>query len=107
MEFVVFDCFLVFNVPVSRSVWAEQRAAAQWEQRHQDYVEKVYSQLKVELHEEKSKQRHLKSHHCLPSAQELALICSGEKLYQILELALDPASIEVLFLVQFFIMVVR
>jgi hypothetical protein len=90
------DCFLVSNVPVSRSVWAEQRAAAQWEKRHRDYVEKVYSQLKVELQEEESKERHLKSHHCIPSAQELVLICSGEKLYQILELAPDPASIEVL-----------
>jgi hypothetical protein len=79
-------------------VWAEQRAAVQWEQKHQEYVEKVYSQVKVELHEEESKQRHLKSHHCMPSAQELALISSGEKLYQILELALDPSSVEVLIL---------
>jgi hypothetical protein len=94
---------MVFNVPVSRSVWAEQRAVAQWEQRHQDYVEKVYSELKVELDKEESRQRHLKSHYHIPSAQELALISSGDKLCQILELAPDLASVEVLFLVIFFI----
>ncbi|PNF27328.1 hypothetical protein B7P43_G02761 [Cryptotermes secundus] len=81
---------------VSRSVWAEQRAAAQWEQRHQDYVEKVYSEMKVDLHQEESRQRHLKSHYHIPSAQELASICSGDKLCEILELAPDPASIEAL-----------
>jgi hypothetical protein len=90
-------------VPVSRSVWAEQRAAAQWEQRHQDYVEKVYSDVKVELHQKENRQRHLKSHYHIPSAQELALICSGDKLCQILESAPDPASVEVLFIVIFFI----
>jgi hypothetical protein len=94
---------MLFNVPVSRSVWAEQRAAAQWEQRHQDYVEKVYSQLKVELHQEESKQRRLKPQYHVPSASELALLSSGDRLCQILELAPDPASIEVLFLVTFFI----
>jgi hypothetical protein len=94
---------MVSNVPVSRSVWAEQRAAAQWEQRQQDYVEKLCSELKAELHQEESRQRHLKSHYHIPSAQELPLICSGDKLCQILELAPDPASIEVPFLITFFI----
>lgn len=94
---------MVFNVPVSRSVWAEQRAAAQWEQKHQDYVEKVYSEMKVQLLQEESRQRHLKSNYHIPSAQELALICSGDKLCQILELAPDPASVEVLYIVIFFV----
>lgn len=87
---------MLFNIPVSRSVWAEERAAAQWERRHQERVEQICSQLKLELQQEDSKQRHLKLQHHVPSAQELAVICSGEKLYHILELAPDPASIEVL-----------
>jgi len=89
-------CFLLLNIPVSSSAWAEERVAAQWEQRHQEFVEQVYSQLKAELHQEDIKQRHLKSQHHIPSAQELAHICSGDKLYEILELAPDPASVEVL-----------
>jgi hypothetical protein len=87
---------MLFNIPVSRSVWAEERAATEWERKHQECVEQIYSQLKLELHQKDSKQRHLKSQHHVPSAQELALICSGEKLCHILELAPDPASVEVL-----------
>jgi hypothetical protein len=90
---------MLFNIPVSRSVWAEERAAAQWERRHQECVEQIYSQLKLELQQKDIKQGHLKSQHHVPSAQELSLICSGEKLCHILELAPDPASIEVLILI--------
>jgi hypothetical protein len=95
MDFLNY-CSVLLHIPVSRSVWAEERVAAQWERKHQAYVEQVYSQLKVELHQDDSKQRHLKSHYHIPSAQDLALICSGDKLCEILELAPDPASVEVL-----------
>ncbi|XP_021933107.1 uncharacterized protein LOC110836322 isoform X2 [Zootermopsis nevadensis] len=81
---------------VSRSVWAEEKAAAQWQRRHQECVEQIYSQLKLELQQKNSSQRHLKSQHHVPNAKELALICSGEKLCDILELAPDPASVEAL-----------
>ena len=85
----------MLNIPVSRSVWAEERAALEWERKRQEYVEQVYTQLKVELHKEDSKQRHLKSYYHIPSASDLAMICSGDKLCEILELAPDPASVEV------------
>lgn len=88
-------CFILLHIPVSRSVWAEERAAVQWERKHQEYIEQVYTQLKVELHKEDSKQ-HLKSYYHIPSASDLAVICSGDKLFEILELAPDPASVEVL-----------
>ena len=95
MDFLNY-CFILLHIPVSRSVWAEERAAVQWEQKHQEYVEQVYTQLKVELHKEESKQRHLKSYYHIPNASDLAMICSGDKLCEILELAPDPASVEVL-----------
>jgi hypothetical protein len=89
-------CFVLWHIPVLRSVWAEERAAAQWERKHQECVEQLYSQLKAELHQDDSRQRHLKSHYHIPSAQDVALICSGDKLCEILELAPDPAAVEVL-----------
>lgn len=89
-------CFILFTIPVSRSVWAEEKAAAQWQRRHQECVEQIYSQLKLELQQKNSSQRHLKSQHHVPNAKELALICSGEKLCHVLELAPDPASVEVM-----------
>jgi len=95
MDFLNY-CFVVLHIPVSRSVWAEERAAVLWEQKRQEYVEQVYSQLKVELHKEESKQRHLKSCYHIPSASDLAMICSGDKLCEIMELAPDPTSVEVL-----------
>ena len=95
MDFLNY-CFVVLHIPVSRSVWAEERAAVQWERQHQEYVEQVYTKLKVELHKQDSKQRHLKSYYHTPSASDLAVICTGEKLCEILELAPDPASVEVL-----------
>ena len=94
--FKVLLCCVVSRIPVSCSVWAEEQAAVHWEQKRQEYVEKVYSQLKVELHKEDSKQRHLKSYYHIPSASDLAVICSGDKLCEILEVAPDPASVEVL-----------
>jgi len=84
------------HIAVSRSLWAEERAAVHWERKRQEYVEQVYTQLKAELHKEDSKQRHLKSSYHIPSASDIAMICSGDKLCEILELALDPASVEVL-----------
>jgi hypothetical protein len=96
MDFLNYS-FVLFHIPVSRSVWAEERAAVQWERKREEYVEQVYTQLKVELHKEDSKQRHLKSHYHIPSAPDVAMICSGQKLCEILELAPDPASVEVLF----------
>jgi hypothetical protein len=87
---------MLLYIAVSRSAWAEERAAAQWERERQEYVEQVYSQLKAELHQDDSKQTRLKSHYHIPSAADLALICSGDKLCEILELAPDPASVEVL-----------
>ena len=95
MEFLKY-CFVVLCIPVSRSVWAEEQAALHWERKRQEYVEQVYSQLKVELRKEDSKQRHLKSYYHIPSASDLAMICSGDKLCEILEVASDPASVEVL-----------
>jgi hypothetical protein len=86
----------LLHIPVSRSLWAEERAAVQWEQKRQECIEQVYTQLKAEFHKQDSKQRHLKSYYHIPSASDLAMICSGDKLCEILELAPDPASVEVL-----------
>ncbi|KAJ9574867.1 hypothetical protein L9F63_007962 [Diploptera punctata] len=80
---------------VLRSVRAEERANAVWERKRQESVEVLYSQVRKELSQEDAKNTHVKQWH-VPSAQELSLISSGEQLAQILELAPDPASVEVL-----------
>ncbi|XP_069684155.1 breast cancer type 2 susceptibility protein homolog isoform X2 [Periplaneta americana] len=81
---------------VIRSLRAEEQAALHWERSRQACVELLFSQVKGELLREDAKKKQQIHRNQIPRAQELSLICSGEKLCNILELAPDPASIEAL-----------